>query len=323
MQGVHDAVGDQARVDGRPDGAQAAHGVDDVEMMVVPPGPGPAGVDVLAQGRAEHAPFEIVHGQGVAGQHGVHVAAADEADQGPPGVEVEDRGRPQDPDDAAVLPLVAQQGVELVVVRGKRRLAADAAAEDELLGDIALFLEPPGVHEDPVLAVLAATHGHGVAQAEVAELAHGDRVALAHEHAVHARVRGQDPMAGGELDVFGVDGCGVVVRRRHAVGRGRLEAGRGGVAQFGGREVGRAVFGQGEFHGHLLSGTHSRSGAFRATRRAGRRGRGRGRASGRPPSAPGGRTWPAGTPGGVPRGSRPDWPEPPRPGRPRSRAGRG
>lgn len=91
------------------------------------------GVDVLAEGRVEVGPFQIVGGESIAGEHRVRIAGVDDFREGLAGVPVEREGRPHDPHDGAVVAVVAQKLIELVVVAREGGLAGAAQTEGEVL----------------------------------------------------------------------------------------------------------------------------------------------------------------------------------------------
>ncbi len=265
LERVHDAVVHALLLDELVDASPVAHAVDGVQVMVVPVGAVLLGVDVLAERSVEVSPFQIVGGQGVAGEHSVHVAGVDDLREGLAGIAVEGEGRPHDPHDGAVLAVVAQKLVELVVIAGERRLARTAHAKSEVVvaaghgrdaAVVAEVLEPVGVHEDALFAVLGAPAGDKIAFLDVPELAHEHAPVFHHGHTVHAAVFRKHPAAV-ELQVLRVDGHGVVVRRRHEVLRGRRKAHVGRLGQVGKGEVGGCIGGGREAHGRLLSGRAS------------------------------------------------------------------
>ena len=224
--------------------------VDGVQVVVVAVGHGLLGVDVLAQGGVQQGALQIVGGQGVAGQEAVGVAVLHQKLHGLAGVGVEGEGGAHDPDDVAVLLLVAQQLHQIVIVLGVGGLAAAAGAEDEaILQPLALFLEAGAVHEDAVLGVLAAAQDHPVALFKVARLHHVQPSFGTPDHAgVHTALRRQGPHAV-QLVVFGVHGGAVVALGGHAVCLTESPGDVGGVYKALLGEIGSMVGGKLKCHG--------------------------------------------------------------------------
>ena len=222
---LHDAVAHALLFDEPLDASPIAHAVDGVQMVVMAVGAVLLGLDVLAQRRVEVGAFQIVGGQGVAGEHRIGVAGIDDLGEGIARKAVEREGRPHDPHDKAVVALVAQKLVELVVVAGEGRLATSAETEGEVVvasgvgrpvlgcGQAA---EALGVHEDALLTVLGAPAGDQVAGADVAEFTHEHRAVFHHGHAVHAGVPSEHPFPV-DFQVLGIDGHGVVVLGRYEI----------------------------------------------------------------------------------------------------------
>ena len=105
------------------------HPVDGVQMVVVPVGLTFLRVDVLPQSSVEVGCLQIMGGQRVARQHGMDKAACDEPGEGVACVVVKGEGGPHHPDYLAVVPFVAQQFIELVIVPGKGGLPGAALPE--------------------------------------------------------------------------------------------------------------------------------------------------------------------------------------------------
>ncbi len=188
-------------------------------MPVMPRRPAPSAVEPLPEGGTEQRRLDVVDGQGVAGQQAVDEAVLDQLHEGAAGVPVEDQRRTGDPEDEAVLPLMAKQGVELVVVAAAGALPARQGAEGEGLAFGCGIRKGTAVDIDPLLPGVAAPHRHQLPLAQVPEFV--DRqgpVGLADDDAVHARLPRQVPVAGGELEILGEDGGGVEVLGGHAGG---------------------------------------------------------------------------------------------------------
>ncbi len=92
-------------------------------------------------------------GQGVASQHGVDIAVVYQLLKGVPGVVVKGKRRPHDPDDLAMVPVVAQEIINFIVILGECRLPGPVLPEGEhvLLGGA--LLEAVGVDVNAILAV--------------------------------------------------------------------------------------------------------------------------------------------------------------------------
>ena len=102
-----------------------------------------------AERRAEDRRLDVVHRDGVAGEHRLHVAVPDEPLEIRPRARV-DQGRPHDPDEIATAPLLlTDPRRELLVV--DRPLAAHLGGhEPELVGAVAPAEKSLGVHHDPL-----------------------------------------------------------------------------------------------------------------------------------------------------------------------------
>lgn len=213
------------------------------------------GADILPQGGAQKAAFQVVGGQSVPRQEGVDIAPADQGSHGVPAAPVKDAGGAQNPGGKTVIPFVLQKLCQAEVIGGVAGFPAPALAKSEGLPFSALPAKAGGMEIDALAAVLGAAQGHQIPLAEVPEL-HCLHPAVLPENqdGVHPAVLRQKPAAF-YAEVFGVDGGGVVVFRGDAVPGG---GGKGGVLGFcegGGRKVRRGVGREGKRHGgKLLSG---------------------------------------------------------------------
>ena len=153
------------------------------------------GVDILAQSGAQIAGLQVVGGQGVARHQAVDKAAPHQSGKGRPGVCVKGAGGAHHPQDVPVLPLMAEELIQLVIINGVGGLPAAPRAERKgLLGPL-LVCEAVGVDVDALRAILGAAHRHQVARLHVAELHDLDSAVPGHRHAVHAAVLRQHPLA--------------------------------------------------------------------------------------------------------------------------------
>lgn len=85
-QRVHDAVAHALFFDEPLDGSPIAHAVDGVQVVIVAVGAVLLGVDVLAEGRVEVGPFQIVGGESIAGEDRIGIAGVDDFREGLAGV---------------------------------------------------------------------------------------------------------------------------------------------------------------------------------------------------------------------------------------------
>ena len=162
LTGIEDPVPDVLRFQECRDGAVEAHPVDGVQVVVVAVWLDFLGVDVLAQGGFEIGSLQVMGGQGVARQHGVDIAAGNQAGKGVSGIVVKGKGGAHHPDHLAVVPLMAQQFVEFVIVPGKGGLPGPALPEGKSLSRGPGFPEPVRVDQNPVPAVLRPAHRHQI-----------------------------------------------------------------------------------------------------------------------------------------------------------------
>ena len=161
---VDDAVVDVVILDKLRNGPAAADLVQHIQVVIVSVGLRLLGVDILAQCRVQQSALQIVGAQGVARQQTVAVAVVDQGLHGLPGAVIKGEGGAHDPHDVAVVPLVAQQLHQPVIVLGIGGLPAAALAEHELiLQRLAVLGEAIAVHINAVLAVLGAAQDHPLA----------------------------------------------------------------------------------------------------------------------------------------------------------------
>ena len=76
---MHDAVADESAGHGFGYGTCPAHHIQGVQVVVVPQVDRPFAVNLLAQGGLIERGFEIMQGQGIAGQEPLDITPADEA----------------------------------------------------------------------------------------------------------------------------------------------------------------------------------------------------------------------------------------------------
>ena len=151
---VDDAVVDVIVLDELRDRAAAAHLVDDVQMVIVAVGLGLLRIDILTERGVQQRAFQIVRGKGIAGHEAVCVAVFDQRLHGSSGVLVKGKRGAHDPEDIAVLLLIAQKLDQPVIVLGIGGLAAASLTEHKLiLQRLAQLLEAVAVHVNAVLAV--------------------------------------------------------------------------------------------------------------------------------------------------------------------------
>ena len=196
-----------------------AHAVDGVKMMIVAVRHGALRVDVLPERRLKVGRLQIVCGQRVARQNGVNIAVFDQLGHGRAGVMVKGEGRAHDPDDLAVVTLVAQQVIQLVIIAGEGRLTRAVLAEGKRLLFLLLLAEAVRVHIDAVCSILGPAGEHQIALAQQAELADDNAAVFIHGNAVHAAFLCKEPLAV-HLEILGENAHGVVMLRRNAVKRG-------------------------------------------------------------------------------------------------------
>ena len=247
---VQYAVVDMVVLNKLGDRAAAALPVQHVQMVVVAVGLAALGVDVLSQRRMETGGLQIVGAQGVARQQAVAVAVFDHGLHGGPCPGVKGEGGPHDPDDAAMVTLVAQQRRQLVVILGVGRFAAASLTEHELVVIFRFLLrrEAIAVQVDALLAPLGAAQQHPVALLEIPGL-HRVQTAIRPQNdaGIHAAFLRQTPLAV-DLAVLRVHGGAVEILGGYAVPLRRLPPGvrRGGKAGLG--KIGMVVHGQFKRH---------------------------------------------------------------------------
>ena len=122
-----------------------------IRDRVVPVRHGLLRIDVLPQRGVQIRALQIVRRKGVAREDGVDIAVFDQLGHRRARVMVKGKGRAHDPDDLAVVALVAQQVVKLVVISGKGRLAGTVLPEGEGLLLRSLLAEAVGVDIDCLL----------------------------------------------------------------------------------------------------------------------------------------------------------------------------
>ncbi len=208
------------------------HPVDGIQMVVVPVGLTFLRVDVLPQGSVEVGCLQIMGGQRVARQHGMDKAACDEPGEGVACVVVKGEGGPHHPDHLAVVPFVAQQFIELVIVPGKGGLPGAALPEGKHISGNPALPEAVRVDEDPLLSLFCAADGHQLSLPQAAEFPDVDAAPIPHGHAVHPALPGQMPLPC-DFEVFRKDAHGVEILRRHAVPGRRAKDGVRCVFQCG------------------------------------------------------------------------------------------
>ena len=184
--------------------------------------------------------LKIVRGQGVARKNGMHIAVCDQLGHCRACVMVKGEGRAHDPDDLAMIALIAQQIVNFVVIAGEGRFTGTILAEGERLLLGRFLAEAVCMDINALGAILRPTDDDKVALLQQTELAHDDPPALIDRDAVHAALLGQTPGAL-QLEILREDAHGVVALRGDAV-HGRRKAARlGRGLEFLGGKVRRKV----------------------------------------------------------------------------------
>ncbi len=234
------------------DGAERPHPVDRPHVEAVPAFGGLAGVG-HPEGGAVDGGLDVVDADGVAGQHRLHVALADEPLEIGPRAGVHQR-RPDHPEQvAAALPFLAQAGGEFLVV--DRALAAHLGGhEAELVGAVRARQEAGGVHEHALRPVLGLPHHDLLAGLEPARFDDLQRLPAPHDHAVHARAAGHDPPPPAEVHVGREVRGGEEALGEHAVGGERGKAGRGSAGKGRLPEIGRGISWRSHRSGNLRGG---------------------------------------------------------------------
>ena len=183
---------------------------------------GALGGNVGTQCGVQQGTFQIVGGEGIACQNGLHVAGLDDLGEGLPCLHVKGKGGAHDPHAVAAVGLfVLQQLHDLLIIPGKAGLAGAAFAEGKVQTGAFLAGKGVAVYINALTAVFLPTQQNGVALLEVAELHDvDDAVFPQHRHAVHADLFCQHPLAV-DFEVLRVNAGGVEVLGRNAVpGRG-------------------------------------------------------------------------------------------------------
>ena len=120
---VDDAVVDLLFFDEFADTAVVSHAIDQIQMVIVPVGHGLLRVNVLTERGLEISALKVMGGKGVPRKDRVHIIVFDQAGHRSACVGIEGKGGAHDPDDLAVVALVAQQLIELIIIARKCRLA--------------------------------------------------------------------------------------------------------------------------------------------------------------------------------------------------------
>jgi len=197
-------------------GAQAADLIDGIDVVIVAVEVGLLGVHILPQSSPQIARLQVVGGQGVSGHQPVDKAVPHQGGKGGPGVGVKGTGRSHDPQDIPMLPFVAEQVVQAVIVDGICGLPAAPSTEGKCLRLAALIHKAIGVDVDSLGAVLRSANHHQFPRPDVTELYDGHRPVPHHGHAVHAAVLRQDPPAANVVILRKQRG-GVVAAGHHSV----------------------------------------------------------------------------------------------------------
>ena len=161
-------------------------------------------IDFLAQGRGEQGAFQVVHGQGVAGQEAVDITPADQGNQGLAGIPVKDHRRPQDPQDKTVFLLKGEQRIKLIVIYGERGLPRPPGEKGKLVRRRQRLSKGLGVNIDAVLAIFAPPQGHLLPHLEVVKfLDHERPIRPQDHHTIHAGILQQDPGTRAQVVILG------------------------------------------------------------------------------------------------------------------------
>ena len=120
---INNAVVDVLVLDKCTDAAVIAHAIDGVEMVIMSVRHRLLRINVLPQRGVQVRALQIVRRQRISRQNRVDIAVFDQLGHGRTRIVVKSKGRTHDPDDLAVVSLVAQQIVKLVIIAGKSRLA--------------------------------------------------------------------------------------------------------------------------------------------------------------------------------------------------------
>ena len=209
---------------------------------------GALGIDVLAERRAEQSRLKVMRREGVPRKQSMDKAMLDERLHGEAAVMVKGAGRPHHEQDIAMLPFMPKQGVQTVVILGKRRLARTTRAERELIRKrLVRFMEAVRVEKHALVSVLAAAERNAVARAQI-PLLHNIQHAGISEHngAVHAAFLRKPPLPV-DLDILRVHGRAVIAVRRYAVHIADRKGGVRCVRKAFFRKIGRPVNGHNKF----------------------------------------------------------------------------
>ncbi len=112
-------------------GAGAPDLIDGVQMKIVSLPADFAGVNILAQGRAETGGFKIVDSQGITGQKRMDIAVADQTGKRFARISVEGTGRADYPGDMTVFPFIPEQLIDKVIIHGKGGFPRAALTKNE------------------------------------------------------------------------------------------------------------------------------------------------------------------------------------------------
>lgn len=220
---IHDAGGKAAGFDCAGDAAGLVDGVDGAHVVAVAVFFEAAVGDADAEGGAEQGRFDVMNGEGVAGEHGVDPAVADEFGQGLDASGVNDDGACDEDDLLAFLADGLHEGGGLADGLIDLAFRADFVAHEGEAEAVAFL----GFGDD---ADAAHAVDDFVTLFEIAEAAAEGFAILDDHHGVHALVAYVDPFAI-EADLGAVVGGGVEVFGGAEI---LLDGARGGVAIVGG-----------------------------------------------------------------------------------------
>jgi hypothetical protein len=191
-QRVHDPALDQPGLHRSLDGPCRADPVDGAHMQPMAALSGLASV-AHSQGGPKDRRLDIVHGDGVAGQHRLYVAVPNEPLEIGPGPRVHQR-RSGHPDQITAPPfLLPNSRGQLLII--DRALSADFCChEAKFVDSVAASQKTLSVNHDAFGAVLRLTHGNQLASLEPPRFDGLQPRTAFHYHAIHSGARGSEPV---------------------------------------------------------------------------------------------------------------------------------
>ena len=146
-----------------------------------------------------------------------------------------------------MLPLIAQQLIEVIIVHGVSSLPAAALTEGKNLLLSLLIYKAVRVDIDALRAILRPAYCHQITLLHIAKFHHGHFALPDYSHAVHPAVLCQHPLSA-DAEIFGEHSGGVIVFRHHTVFLCRDQLHIGRVVQPQSCKIWCLVFGMGETH---------------------------------------------------------------------------